>query len=99
MVWILSPSLPVEIRLKFVESTIEKRKSIQKYGSNQQIQQISGTETTARYSTVTFSEQSLRTLFVPWRRAYTSFEKEYNKCGSGSTLPRTFQHEINQKLN
>ena len=50
MVWILSPSLPVEIRLKFVESTIEKRKSIQKYGSNQQIQQISGTETTARYS-------------------------------------------------
>ena len=50
MVWILSPSLPVEIKLKFVESTIEKRKSIQKYGSNQQIQQISGTETTAGYS-------------------------------------------------
>ena len=98
MVWILSPSLPVEIRLKFVESTIEKRKSIQKYGSNQQIQQINATETTARYSTVTSSEQSLRTLFVPWRRAYTSFEKKYKKCEFGSTLPRTFQHEIKQKI-
>ena len=47
---------------------------------------------------LTSSEQSLRTLFVPWRRAYTSFEKEYKKCGSGSTLPRTFQHEIKQKI-
>ena len=47
---------------------------------------------------LTSSEQSLRTLFVPWRRAYTSFEKEYKKCEFGSTLPRTFQHEIKQKI-